>query len=247
MTLRGLTGTIILVLAISACNTRNTRPDPSAHSPAEVNVELGLLYMQEGQKNVALEKFQKALEQDPNLPSAHNAIAVLYDNLGEAEKADSHYRRALSLDPENSQARNNYASFLCQSKRWADADENYMRAAANPLYETPWLSYTNAGTCAYMADDKEKAEKNWRKALETNPRYPPAMLQMVRLNVEQKKYLNARAYLQRLNEVIRPNAETLWLGILTERALGDKNAVASYSMRLKNGFPDSPQAKLLQE
>ncbi len=247
MTLRVLIGTIILALTLSACNTTNTRPDPNAHSPAEINVELGLLYMKEGQKNVALEKFQKALEQDPDLAAAHNAIAVLYDNLGEADKADHHYRRALSLDPDDSQARNNYASFLCQNKRWADADENYMKAAANPLYETPELSYTNAGTCAYRSGDKDKAEKNWRKALELNPRYPPALMQMLRLDVEQQKYMGARAYLQRLHEVIRPTADTLWLGIQTERALGDKNAVASYSMLLKNGYPDSPQAKLLQE
>lgn len=247
MKLRRLSISLTLAIALSACNQANTRQEEQTHSPAEVNVELGLLYMREGQKSIALEKFQKAIEQNPNLPAAHNAIAVLYENLGETDKADSHYRRALSLDPKDSQAHNNYGSFLCKEKRWDDAEEHYLKAAANPLYETPELSYTNAGTCAFTAKDVAKAEKYWRKALELNPRFPPALMQMARLEVAQQNYLSARAYLQRLHELVRPNAETLWLGIQTERVLGDKNAEASYTLRLKNGFPDSPQAKLLQE
>ena len=239
---------LCLAAAVAGCGQSNVRQDsPGRNTAAEDNVQLGLLYMREGQKAVALEKFQKALEQDPNMPSAHNAIAVLYENLGEQDKADHHYRRALSLDPKDSQAHNNYGSFLCKSERWDDAEEHFLKAAANPLYETPELSYTNAGICAQKAKDLAKAESYWRRALEANPRFPAALLQMARLGVAEQNFMSARAHLQRLHEVVRPNAESLWLGIQTERALGDKNAEASYSMRLKNGFPDSPQAKLLQE
>ena len=239
--------TVCLVLLLAGCGQTNVRQDPPGRSAAADNVELGLLYMREGQKSVALEKFQKALEQDPSLPSAHNAIAVLYQNLGEHDKADQHYRRALSLDPKDSQVHNNYGSFLCTIGRRQDAEEHYLEAARNPLYETPELSYTNAGICAYQAQDMAKAESYWRRALEANPRFPVALLQMARLGVAQENFLSARAHLQRLHEIVRPNAESLWLGIQTERALGDTNAEASYAMRLKNGFPDSPQAKLLQE
>lgn len=247
MNLRGLSGVLLLAISLSACNQSNVRSDTSSKRAAKDNVELATLYMREGNKATALEVLLKALEQDPDLPEAHNTIAVLYENLGEDDKADSHYRRALSLNPKESQAHNNYGSFLCKAKRWDDAEEHYLKAASNPLYETPELSYTNAGTCAYTSGNKVKAEEYWRMALKRNPRYPSALLQMARLGVTQENYLSARAYLQRLHDVVRPNAESLWLGIQTERVLGDKNAEASYSMRLKNGFPDSPQAKLLQE
>lgn len=247
MRLFGLVPALCLTILLSACNQANTRSDTLGKHAAQDNVELATLYMREGKKAIALEVLQKALEQDPDLPEAHNAIAVLYDNLGENDKADKHFRRALSLNPKESQAHNNYGSFLCKAKRWDDAEEHYLKAAANPLYDTPELSYTNAGTCASSAEDYVKAEKYWRMALERNARYPSALLQMARLGVTQKNYLSARAYLQRLHDVIRPNSETLWLGIQTEQALGDKNAVSSYSMLLKNRFPESPQAKLLQE
>lgn len=234
-----------LALALGGCNQTNVRPEESKSSSAEANMELGILYMREGKKAIALELLQKAISQDPDLAEAHNAIAVLYENLGETDKADDHFRRAVSLDPKNSQAHNNYGGFLCRSQRWDDAEEHFLKAAANPLYETPEVAYTNAGICANTAKDSAKAEQYWRKALELNPRFPSALLYMARTSVNQKDYMRSRAYLQRLHEVVKPNAESLWLGIQTERALGDKNAEASYTMLLKNSFPDSPQAKQL--
>lgn len=235
-----------LVLALGGCNQSNIRPeDQHKASSAVANMELGIEYMREGKKAIALELLQKALEQDPGLAEAHNAIAVLYESLGETDKADDHFRRAISLDPKNSQAHNNYGGFLCRNQRWDDAEENFLKAASNPLYETPEVAYTNAGICANTAKDTAKAEQFWRKALELNPKFPAALLQMARLTVNQKDFMRARAYLQRLHEVARPNAESLWLGIQTERALGDKNAEASYTLLLKNGFPNSPQTKQL--
>ncbi len=232
-----------LVLTLSGCNQSNVKRGDDKTSPAAANVELGVLYMREGKKNVAMDVLQKALKQDPNSADAHNAIGVLYESLGETDKADTHFKRALSLNSKDSQAHNNYGTFLCRNQRADEAEKHYLAAAANPLYETPELSYTNAGSCAYNAKDTAKAEQYWRKALELNAQFSPALLQMARLNVNQKNYMSARAYLQRFHAVARPSPESLWLGIQTERVLGDKNAEASYSMLLKNGFPDSPQAK----
>jgi type IV pilus assembly protein PilF len=246
------TGIIILALcatlSLAGCQQGNTRPsDTGARSAAQDNVELGMLYMREGQKAVALEVLLKAVDQDPSLPVAHTTLAVLYESLGENDNADRHFRRALSLDPKNSQAHNNYGSFLCKNKRWDDAEEHFIKAAANPLYEAPEVAYTNAGICSNTAGRTDKAEQYWRKALESNAHFPAPLFQMARLSVAQKDYLRARAYLQRLHEVVGPTPESLWMGIQTERVLGDKNAEASYAMYLKNNFPDSPQAKQLQE
>lgn len=241
----GMAAVLAAALMASAC-TQNTKDYPPGQSPAEINVELGLHYMREGEKNAAMEKFQKALEQEPNLAAAHSGIAVLYESLGETAKADQHFRRAVSLNPKDARAQNNYGAFLCRDDRWPEAERHFLAAANEPLYDAPYMALTNAGICAYGAKDVAKAEQYWRRALELNPRYPAALLQMARLGVEQKQYMSARAYLQRLHEVVRPSAESLWLGIQTERALGDRNAEASYSLLLKNHFPQSPQARQLQ-
>lgn len=236
-----------VVLLATACTQNPKKEYPPGQSPAEINVELGMQYMREGMKQTALEKFEKALEQNPDLAPAHNAIAVLYESLGETDKADKHFRRATDINPKDSQAQNNYGTFLCRNNRWKEAEQRFLKAATDPLYQASHMAYTNAGTCANTAKDVDKAEQYWRKALELQPQFAPALLQMARLNVQREQFLSARAYIQRLHAATRPSPESLMLGIQTERALGDRNAEASYLMLLRNQYPESPQAKQIQD
>lgn len=237
--------TLLLAVALTtACGSANVR-DEEARSAAQYNVELGLQYMQEGMNQVAMEKFRKALRQDPSLAAAHNAIAVLYESLGEIDQADHHFQRAVRLDSRDSRAHNNYGAFLCRQDRWEDAEAHFVAAASDPLYETPEMVYTNAGICAHRAGDLDKAELYLRKALEAAPEYAVALRGMAQVSMEQGDYLKVRAYLQRYQAVARHTPQTLMLGIRAEEQLGDRNAVSSYRLLLKNNFPDSPQAREL--
>ena len=213
---------------------------------ADNNVQLGIAYMNKGQLEVALGKLRRALEQDPDLPSAHNAIAILYTRLGEMDQADRHYREALELDDSDSSAHNNYGLFLCDRKRYREAESHFMAAVKNPLYRTP-LAFTNAGICVNRIPDRAGAERYFRRALELNPVYPAPLYQMARLSYEDRHYLQARGYLQRYQAVARHTAETLWLGVIVERQLGDKNAVSSYGLKLKANFPDSEETRKYRE
>ena len=244
-----------LVWSLSACSPLDTsssnisqpnagdRPD----SLAETNVKLGIGYLQQGQRELALSKLRRALELDPSLPSAHNALAIVYDQLGEVGLAEQHYRRAVSLGPQDSSSHNNYGTFLCKRNELDKAEEQFLLAIKNPLYETPEFAYENAGLCALRKPDLEKADKYFRTALQLNPKLPSSLYQMAQLNLDRGEYLPARAYMQRYTSVAKHNAQSLWLGVRIERALGDKNAVASYALLLKSNFPDSDEARQLQE
>ena len=70
---------------------------------------------------------------------------------------------------------------------------------------------------------------------------------MAEVSFRQDKFLPARAYLQRYAEVGRHSSRSLWLGVQVERALGDRDAEASYALRLEKAFPDSKETRLLQE
>lgn len=119
----------LVVVLLTAClpnggtkPTQHVAADPKA---AEINMRLGLNYMQRGDYEVALEKLQKALKQDPNLPSAHNTIALLYQRLNETEKAEQHFKQAVRRAPDYSEAQNNYGVFLCQQQRYKEAEERF--------------------------------------------------------------------------------------------------------------------------
>jgi type IV pilus assembly protein PilF len=109
------------------------------------------------------------------------------------------------------------------------------------------MVYTNAGICAQKKPDAEQAEKYFRMALEKNPIYKPALVHMVRSSFARDNYLATRAYLQRLQTLAPLGPELLWIGVQTEAALGDRNSVASYSLVLKNRYPESAQTEALVE
>jgi type IV pilus assembly protein PilF len=44
----------------------------------------------------------------------------------------------------------------------------------------------------------------------------------------------------------KASADMLWLAIQIERALGDANLEASYALELRQNYPESEQAQLLQ-
>lgn len=235
---------------MTGCQTLNSSrpayvaPDPKA---AEINMRLGLNYLQRGDYEIALQKLQKALQQNPNLPSAHNTIALLYQRLGELDKAENHFRQAISLAPDYSEAHNNFGVFLCQQLRYSEAEERFLAALENPLYNSPAQALENAGMCAYRIPDATRAEGFFRRALQLDPYLSKSLLQMAQISYQQQDYMQARAYIERYQSAAQWRPEALYLAIKTENKLGDQNAVASYSLLLKSRFPDSDQALLVKK
>ncbi len=214
---------------------------------ADINTQLAIEYMRDGNNELALKKLDRAIEMDPDHAPAYSAKGLLYNRVGDFEKADRNFRKAIRLDPTNSSILNNYGQVLCQNQQYEKGQEMFLKANENPLYRTPEIALSNAGTCAMEAGDVNTAEKHYREALAVNPRIAPTLLQMSVLSHDLGRYLPARAYLQRYLEVGNHNAKSLWLGIRIERELGDKDALASYSLQLEKGFPDTEEARLLLE
>lgn len=242
---------LILALLLSGCNqaTGGGSLDVSEHSNevAESNLNLGIAYLKRGDYEKSMEKLNRALEADPHYAPTLNALGLLYQKLGNNAKAEGYFKQALSNRANDPYTLNNYGQFLCENGRFEEAQKAFTAAAGNPLYETPEIPLTNAGTCALEINQPETAEKFFRDALEKNPRIPIALIQMSQLLYDKGNYLSARGYLQRYLEVSRHTAASLWLGIQIEEQLGDKNTLSSYALLLKNKFPDSNEAKLLQK
>lgn len=239
----------LMIFVLSACagTPEKQEDDQNMKRASRANVQLGVAYMQDNSLETAMIKLKKAIEQDPNSLRAHDAIAVLYGRIDENKLAEKHFKKALSLDPKDSRTHNNYGLYLCQTGDYVKADEEFNKAAGNPLYSGRIAALTNAGVCANKIPDPEKAEQYFRAALEKDPVYVPALLNMVRTSYEQGNYMSARGYLQRYEQVAPYSAESLWLGVRVEDALRDRDASGRYALLLKNNFPDTTQAKRLQE
>jgi type IV pilus assembly protein PilF len=251
---------VLLVALLSGCQQQGVKGEggtgrlgevqgqpTQAEAMANVYVELAAEYMRQGQLAPALQNARKGVLVAPKNPSAHNMLALVHQQLGENELAERHFREAVKLDPQDPFANNAFGSFLCGQKRYSEAQGYFDAAVANPLNPEPWIPLANAGLCAYQQNKLDEAEDFLRRALRANPRLAPALLRMGEISYGQGNYLSARAYLQRYLEVAPHTAETLWLGIRTERQLGDMDQVASYELLLRSKFPDSEPLRYLKE
>ncbi len=214
---------------------------------AEINMQLGIEYMRRQQYDIALNRLEKAVEIAPDYADAYNALAVLYDQLGQSLEARQFYEKAVSLDPAGSDIHNNYGQFLCKRGNWDQAHEHFMKALDNPLYRTPEIPLTNAALCAMRAKNYNRADKYLRQVLQRNSQSPLALFNMASLHYEQGRYSDAQSYLRRYLRAGKQTSETLWLGIRIERALNNYDRVAQYSSQLRTQYPDSQEARLLNQ
>ncbi len=212
----------------------------------DVYVKLAVAYMRAGKLDVALQQAKKALTVDPGNGDGLNVMALIYDRLGETKLAEHYFKRGVAAEPNNSFIHNAYGAFLCRQERNQEAMREFDKALKNPLYPTPEVALANAGICSGNMGDKSQTETYLRAALRKNPRFSPALLEMTKVSLNKADYLSARAYLQRYAAVARHTAESLWLGVQMESRLGDKDAVASYALKLRSNFPESPEAQLLK-
>ena len=238
------------VLVLSACISTSSTPQTqvSMNQASQDNVALGVAYLQQGRRDLAMQKLQLALQQNPDNANAYSALGLLYSNTGDNKRADKNYRKALDKAPTDPQIQNNYAVFLCRQGKPKESEKYFVEAAQNPLYPTPEAAYANAGVCANLIPDEAAAEQFFYKSLAINPNYPQSLYEMARLSYQHKHYQDALNYIRRFESASpTPRPEVLLLGVRTENALGDTRGAEGYAKKLRILFPNSPETQQLNQ
>lgn len=241
---------LLVMLFLSACAS-----EPPAggiygggdmKAASRINAKLGLGYMMQGDNEVALAKLNKALKEDDQNEQAHHYLAELYNRLDDEKQADLHFRKALEITPNNSPILNNYAVFLCRYDHYKKSMAIFDKLLKNPLFKSKSQTYENMGLCADQQGNVKMAEQYYRKALLYNPKLPKSLLRLAQISFDNQSFLSSYGFYQRFLEVGQQTPQSLWLGILLEKRNGNKNALSSYSLLLKNKFPASKEAELLR-
>jgi type IV pilus assembly protein PilF len=226
----------------SGAGARKPAQDASA---VDLNLALAQGYLERGRLDLASDRLQRALAEEPRNPAAHTLMAVLMERLGQEEKAASHYRRAVELAPDKGLYLQNYARWLCRQGDFAAAQQHFARALADPLYDQREIALRNSGLCFRKAGDAGAAAERFRELLRLRATDPEALFQLAAIHFERGDALRARAFLQRLEAVAALDPEALLLGYRVERMLGDARASETYRKRLIEGFPESEEARAI--
>lgn len=242
--MRKLLVLFFLLLFMTACTTEKVFNPVDAKRAAELNAQLGLGYLQQGQYKRALYKLDKAIKFDSDNASAYHYKAELYRRLKDSKNAEKYFKIAMELSPDDFEIENNYGVFLCDIGRYEEAIALFKKPLADPLYSRA-NSYENIGLCRLRQGQVAKAEKAFTQALKIKPKRPSSLLKLAQLRFDGGNSVAAYDLYTRYISIARHTPASLWLGILLESGRGAKNTVASYKIKLKGKYPDSKETKLL--
>ena len=242
--------TLLLLSMLAGCVTEKAFPELEKKPPEErskIHADLAANYLQRGQLEVAIEEINKSLEADKNNKSANYIMALIQIRLNKAEKSERYFKKAISGPDPLPNAQHDYANLLCRKAEYKKAEDLYRSLLENPLYKNRARLLANVGACFYKQEKYKEAENALRQSLRVNPNSPAALLQMTKISFVNGKTLETRGWYQRYFQLgAKGGPEILFIAYQTEKALGDKNAAASYALKLRSKYPNSSQAKKLK-
>ena len=215
--------------------------EPETRRRARIRLELAANYFENGQTAVALDEVKQALAADPAYADAFNLRGLIYMQLNNFPQADDSFRRALALRGGDGNVLHNYGWLLCQQQKYKDADQYFARALASPAYTARSKTLMARGLCQSGAGQFAEAEQSLLKAYELDAANPVVGYHLSSLMFRRNELGRAQFYIRRLNNSQFANAESLWLGLKVERALGDSVAMKQLAEQLRKRFPESSE------
>ena len=221
---------------------QSEQSDPTLEA-GRINARLAMEYLKRDNLQVAQDKIDKALVQNPKDVNVQLSAGLVYERLRNNKEAEKHFRLALKAAPDSPEAQNALVSFFCRNKQQAKGEEMFLKAAANPLYRTPFVAYTNAGVCARSSGNLDEAERYLRLALTSQVDYPETYAQLAGVLHDKGNNLQARAFVERFLAIAPATPDLLLLGHNIEVALKDEAAAAVFKERLQKEFPNSESTR----
>lgn len=253
---------VVLVGCSSTSSTTSSAPalpveQPKAAGPstdpvdverrARVRLELASAYFSRGQTDTALEEVKRSIAAKSDLADAYNLQALIYASMNEDTLAEQSFAQALRINPRDGATLHNQGWFLCQRDRFSDAQAQFAAALAIPQYRDVARTQLARGVCFGRNGQWTEAETALMRAYELEPGNPSTGLNLADVLYRRGEFERARFYVGRVNDMPGSvNPQTLWLAARIEHKLGQASSLRVLGDRLRQGFPQSPEAALFE-
>lgn len=246
-------GGVMVALALAGCASTSTTttvsevqaastPDAAdAARRARIRMELAANYLQAGQAQVALNEVAQAIAAEPRNADAYNLQGLVLMSLQDYAAAQASLDRSLALKPNDPHTLHNLGWLQCQQGRYAEGAAVLDKVLQMPRYGEQARTLMAKAMCQRQSGDLVAAERSFFQAYEMDAGNPVIAYHLADLLFRRQEAERARFYIRRLNNGEYANAESLWLGIRVERALGDASAEHQLASQLQRRFPDSKE------
>jgi tetratricopeptide (TPR) repeat protein len=192
------------------------------------NIEAAMSLLQQGATSQSERFLEQALEEariavrlGPNSGMAHSHLGIALMKMGDAEQAITHLKRALEIDPNMPPVHRHLAIIYMATERYEDAVQHAEAALCASPRDPEYLH------CLAMAveglGDSDRAMTLRYEALDVDPEYAPARLDLASELMDQGEYSLAQAH---LDVVLKSNPQNAYAQQLAS-ALRERRVVGN--------------------
>ncbi|MCB1316897.1 MAG: tetratricopeptide repeat protein, partial [Leptospiraceae bacterium] len=156
-------------------------------------------FRERGDFRAAVSNYRTSIEKNAGFPAAHLGAAQSYYELGDWSRSRAHFERVLELDRENVPARIGLGLVYVQLGQFEQARTMLMQVRSRD----PGNADNNhaLGVYNYRVGNQVLAEAYFQKAIRIRPAHVPALIGLARLYADQRRYPQAREYLDQARRV----------------------------------------------
>jgi len=194
-------GLVVLLAVLGQACATGAGPEEIAErerieKQAKAKYNLGIDHLRRGRTEAGLRELLHAAEMRPDDPWTHLALGEAYRRKGRTEESIQHLQRVLGLEPDpvstlNQTARLNLSGIHIQRGEYAQAADLARNLVEEPTFEAPWRGLTNLGWAQYRLGEVDAAKRHLEQAIQYNPRYWPALLNLGILEDDRGRRLEA--------------------------------------------------------
>ncbi len=175
---------LLAMLTSSGCMTEQVAgpndyiPEHHVEEQARARRDLGIEYLSNNRVGIALRELLVAYDVDPDDPVTLLWLGEGYRRRGHHDHAVEYMQRALEINPGYQAAHLNLSGFYLQLEKWDKSLAHSQYLIDDPLYEGPWLAWSNKGWALYKLGRISDARDCFKQALAMQRDYWPANLNL---------------------------------------------------------------------
>jgi len=159
---------LIICLNIIFCASSQQKLEQVQQKDHRYQCNLGLVYLNNGKVDLAIDYFKKSLSLNPNYALALNSMGIAYSMKRNFEESEKYFKKCLQVNPTLTETHNFLGTVYQEMGLLDKAEKEFQQAASDINYKSRELPYYNLARLYLIKDKPQKALEYIEKSLALN-------------------------------------------------------------------------------